>query len=319
MKRTLSSIIAAVALLSACGPGEPAPAAGSAPAAAAAAPAGTWGTVPADTVVRGTGGTGGAAGAAGAVADPGTAAGPAPGVAVPVPAAGGTALADGRPGPLPGSTPPQGGIAPAPEDGGVQQAAGDGAAILRRAAAAYQGLRSLRADFVMQLDNPLLRQRLTSRGTLYQRQPDRLALRFTDPAGDLILSDGQYFYMYQPSSNPDQYFRQPAAAAAGAGVNLYAQFVGNPVERFSYSLEGTERVGGRTAHVMTLVPRQPAEYRSLKVWLDERDGLARRFEITEHNGTVRRFDLHNMQLNVAVPDTVFRFTPPPGARAIAPG
>jgi outer membrane lipoprotein-sorting protein len=177
----------------------------------------------------------------------------------------------------------------------------------------------MQADFVMNFANPLLRQRLVSRGTLYQRQPDRIALRFTEPAGDIIVGDGQYFYMYQPSNNPDQYFRQPAAAAGETGVNLHAQFVGNPVERFNYAVEGTESVGGRPARVMNLVPRQRADYRSLKVWIDERDALVRRFELVEHNGNVRRFDLQNMQVNTAISDAVFRFTPPPNARAITPG
>jgi hypothetical protein len=36
--------------------------------------------------------------------------------------------------------------------------------------------------------------------------------------------------------------------------------------------------------VLTLVPRQPLGYRSLKVWIDEQDHLVRRFELTEENG-----------------------------------
>jgi outer membrane lipoprotein-sorting protein len=80
-----------------------------------------------------------------------------------------------------------------------------------------------------------------------------------------------------------------------------------------------ESVAGRPAHMLTLVPRQRAEYRSLRVWIDERDALARRFEITEHNGTVRRFDLSNLQVNPSIPDTVFQFTPPEGVRVISAG
>jgi outer membrane lipoprotein-sorting protein len=65
-----------------------------------------------------------------------------------------------------------------------------------------------------------------------------------------------------------------------------------------------------------MVPRTPAGYTSLKVWLDTSDSLARRFEITEENGTVRRFELTNLRTNVAIADDVFRFTPPAGARVI---
>lgn len=195
----------------------------------------------------------------------------------------------------------------------------DGGQVLRRAAAAYEDVRSMQAAFVMQFNNPLLRQQTTSRGTLYQQRPDRIALRFTDPEGDVILSDGEHFYIYQPSIDANQATQTPASPGGGGGVDLQAQFVGNPTERFRYTLEGRESVGGRPADVMTLVPRTRAEYRSLKVWFDTRDSLARRFEITEHNGSVRRFDLSGLQVNTTIPPAVFRFTPPADVRIVRVG
>ena len=200
-----------------------------------------------------------------------------------------------------------------------QPAADEGAGILRRAAAAYEDVRSMQASFVMHFNNPLLRQQTTSRGMLYQQRPDRIALRFTDPDGDIILSDGQHFYIYQPSIDARQATQTPAAPGGGGGVDLQAQFVGNPTERFRHTLEGRENVGDRPADVMMLVPRSRAEYRSLKVWFDTRDSLARRFEITEHNGSVRRFDLSGLRTNTAIPDDVFRFTPPSGVRIVRVG
>jgi outer membrane lipoprotein carrier protein len=309
MTKRVFSIFAAAAVV-ACGGGEPAPEPGaSAPAEVPGAQASG------DTGFRGMDGVTtdpGTEPGPGAVPATGSAGGAQPGNTPPAGAGQQAGAAGGQPG--------SGAQAPAPSAGsGGQQAADEGAAMLRRASAAYENVRSLQADFVMQMENPLLRQRTTSRGTLYQRQPDRIALRFSEPAGDLILGDGEHFYMYQPSNNPAQYFRQPAGAAGQTGVNLQAQFVGNPVERFSYAVEGSESVGGRTARIINLVPRQRADYRSLKVWVDERDALVRRFELTEHNGSVRRFDLQNMQVNPSIPDGVFRFTPPAGARAVSAG
>jgi outer membrane lipoprotein carrier protein len=231
------------------------------------------------------------------------------------PAGGGGAQPQAGPAALPTEATPRqpaaGQPAAAPQD--------EGAAVLMRASAAYENVRSLRADFVMNFDNPLLRQTTTSRGTIHQRQPDRIALRFTDPDGDVILGDGQFFWVYYPSVNAQQVIRSPAAASGETGVNLQAQFVGDPVERFRYELHGTETVAGRAAHVLTLVPRERADYRSLKVWVDSRDGLVRRFEITEHNGNMRRFDLSNLQVNPTIPESVFRFTPPAGARIVDAG
>jgi len=92
--------------------------------------------------------------------------------------------------------------------------------------------------------------------------------------------------------------------------------MGDAVRRFNATLMGRESVAGHQAYVLRLVPRSEAGYQQLKVWLDPMDYLARRFEITEENGSVRRFDLTRLRVNPALGDDLFRFTPPPGAQVI---
>lgn len=188
--------------------------------------------------------------------------------------------------------------------------------LLRQTAQAYSGMRTLRARFDMETENPLLRSRTQSRGTLYQRRPDRILLRFEEPDGDLILSDGEHFWVYYPSTTPDQVIRAAATAGAAGGVDLWAQFVGDPLARFEHTFHGTETVGGRETAAITLDPRGDPGYRQLKVWIDTRDHLVRRFEITENNGVIRRVRLHDLEINPALAVDVFRFTPPPGVRII---
>jgi outer membrane lipoprotein carrier protein len=200
--------------------------------------------------------------------------------------------------------------------GEIQQL--DPPAILRRTASRYQEIRSLRSPFTMQYHNPLLRSRRTSRGTLYQRRPDRIKLDFSDPEGDLIVSDGRYFWLFYPSTDPTQVLRTPADRGTG-GVDLQAQFVGDPVRRFEYTHEGEEAVAGRRTHVFTLVPREQADYARLKVWIDAEDALIRRFEVTDREGPVRLFDLTDLQLNPTLADSVFEFQPPAGVRVVDRG
>ncbi|HEU5209960.1 MAG TPA: outer membrane lipoprotein carrier protein LolA [Longimicrobiales bacterium] len=221
---------------------------------------------------------------------------------------------NGAASPTSGEAVPSGPAARQSPGGSGQQLTAD--AILARAAAAYADVQSMQAEFAMTMTNPLLRRTTNSRGTLYQRRPDRIALRFSQPDGDRIVSDGEYFWVYYPSVDEKQVLRMPASQGASGGVDLQAQFIGDPTERFEATLHGTEDVGGRSAHVLTLVPRGRVGYTSLKVWLDTRDYLARRFEITEENGSVRRFDLSGLRPNVRLGDDVFRFTPPAGARIV---
>jgi chaperone LolA len=206
--------------------------------------------------------------------------------------------------------------APAPAQVDEQTDSPETDAILRRASAAYGKVRSLRASFTQQLDNPLLGTHINSAGTLYQRRPDRILLKFTKPEGDLLMSDGRYFWVFYPSVDAKQVIRAPASAAGQGGVDLQAQFLGDPVQRFRSTLNGKETVGGRSAYVLTMIPRTAMGYKQLKVWIDEKDALARRFEIAEENGNVRRFELQNVEVNATIADDVFKFVPPAGARVI---
>jgi len=208
---------------------------------------------------------------------------------------------------------------PAPAVAEPEPQSPDVAAILQRASAAYAEVRSLQADFVQRTENPLLRRTITSRGTIYQRRPDRFLMRFSEPEGDVIVSDGGHIWVYYPSVDEKQVVRMPAGAGGAGGVDLQAQFLGDPMKRFTPTYEGREEVAGRSAYVVTLDPREPVGYRRLKVWIDARDHLVRRFELTEENGSVRRFELTNLRINPSLGEELFRFTPPAGAHVVDRG
>jgi outer membrane lipoprotein carrier protein len=200
--------------------------------------------------------------------------------------------------------------APAPAQGASQDRA---AQILTQAEAAANGVRSLEADFTQTLTVPLLNQTQRSAGKLYQRKPDRFLMRFSDPAGDVIVADGRHFWLYYPSTDRTQVMRT-SIAQGGESVDLQAQFLSNPNQRFVSTLAGEESVGGRPAWVLTLVPRGASPYRILKIWVDKEDHLVRRFEMTEENESVRRVELRNLRTNHALASDLFTFTPPAGAQ-----
>ncbi|HEX8208960.1 MAG TPA: outer membrane lipoprotein chaperone LolA [Longimicrobium sp.] len=234
---------------------------------------------------------------------------------------GGTAQSGGavtQPG-APSAAPAQAGTAPAAQPG-AKPAAGQTAAstddateILRRTEQRADAIRTLEADFVQSLRVPLLNQNQNSAGKLYQRKPDRFLMRFTQPAGDVMVADGRYFWLYYPSTDRTQVIRTSIAKGGGA-VDLQRQFIGNAAARFVATLNRSEVVDGHDSHALTLVPRQASPYKVLRIWVDKDDYTVRRFEMTEENESVRRVELRNIRVNGTIPDNLFSFTPPQGTQ-----
>lgn len=189
----------------------------------------------------------------------------------------------------------------------------DAASILRRAERAYDAVRSMEAEFVQDLTVPLLDRTQRSRGRIYHRRPDRFLMKFTDPAGDVVVADGRSLWLYYPSTDAKQVI-QTSVAEGGQQVDFQREFLSNPTARFSATLNGVEAVNGRPADVLTLVPRQASPYTRVKIWVDRQDALVRRFEITEQNESLRRLELRNLKPNVQLGDALFRFSPPPGTQ-----
>jgi outer membrane lipoprotein carrier protein len=197
------------------------------------------------------------------------------------------------------------------------QARRDAESILARAESAYGGIRSMQADFVQRVTIPLLGQTQRSRGTIYHKRPDRLLMRFSDPAGDIVVADGRYLWMYYPSTDDRQVIRT-LLARGGQSVDLHREFLSDAVNRFEVAHAGTEQVGGRATDVLALVPRELAPYTRVRIWVDRDDSLVRRFEIHEPNESVRWIELSGLQPNIALSDQLFSFTPPAGVEIFEP-
>jgi outer membrane lipoprotein carrier protein len=200
----------------------------------------------------------------------------------------------------------------------VSLQAQNASAILDRAVAAYANVQTLSADFVQLVRDPMLDDTATSRGQFLQQRPNRFAMRWTQPRGDVVVADGQYLWVYLPSSAPNQVIRSALTqGTAGTGADIVAEFLDRPQSRFTVAFERAEPVAGRPAEVLALTPRdRNAPYRRVLIWVDREDALVRRVEISEAAGSVRRITFDRLRTNIAIPAASFTFQPPRGARVV---
>lgn len=193
----------------------------------------------------------------------------------------------------------------------------DAAAIIGRSSRVYRSLSSLRADFDQVIQNPMI-DSSESRGTLMQSGEAKFAMRFSEPQGEAIVIDGEHVWVYTPSTVPGQVIRLSVPSGGPVyGYNMLAWLLDKPAERYTATFIKNDRLNGRSMDVIELVPAVPdLPFDRAVLWLDQQDGLPRRFEITERSGSRRTLALSKLQVNRSLPDRAFTFEVPAGVRVV---
>ena len=127
-------------------------------------------------------------------------------------------------------------------------------ATIKRAIAAWSRVKTFRATFEQTIVNPLTGSSMVARGELQQRKPNKLAITFTDPAGDRIVGDGQFVWVYLQSATPGQVMKLANTDAGAASTDLIGQFLTTPRSKYTATDAGEDKVGARTARAIVLGP-----------------------------------------------------------------
>jgi len=189
--------------------------------------------------------------------------------------------------------------------------------ILDHASASYDTVRTLAADFVQIVDNPMIGGPDTTRGRLFQRRPGYFAMRFTQPKNDRVVADGRHLWLYTPSTTPGQVIRTAIPGTGTTGPNLIGQFVERPRERYAARYLRGDSLPDGPVDVIVLVPRsQDLPYLEAAVWISRKDGLVRRIDVVENSGQRRTIILQNLVVNRGVASREFRFSPPAGLQVV---
>jgi outer membrane lipoprotein carrier protein len=185
---------------------------------------------------------------------------------------------------------------------------------LDRAVAAYATIKTARIAFTQTIDNALTGSTVTSRGELQQRRPARFAVNFQEPAGDRIVSDGQYVWVYLPSTNPGQVIRAKLGADVGA-PDFAAQFLEAPRKSYTVSGGSAATIDGSATHSVVLMPKSAeSPFRKVTLWVNDSDALLRRVETVDQSGVVRRITVTKFGKNAPVDANAFVFHVPAGVK-----
>lgn len=187
---------------------------------------------------------------------------------------------------------------------------------MEEAAARHRSVKAVCATFRQVVEVRLLGRRVESAGRVCQQRPNLLSMRFDDPEGDLVVSDGEHLWVYYRSVDEDQVVRYPAATAPGR-YDVFRAFLEDAGAKYRASDGGLEVVAGRDCRIVELEPRGEAAFRRARVWIDREEHVFRRLEVHQENGTVRTMDLTDLDFSPRLAPDLFVFRAPEGARVLA--
>jgi outer membrane lipoprotein carrier protein len=180
----------------------------------------------------------------------------------------------------------------------------------------YDAAKDFRARFNQTLTNAAFGRKTSSAGEVLLKKPGRMRWNYTQPEPKMYLADGNTLWLFEPDDK--QAFKQdlkssqlPAALAFLAGQGkLTAEFditAADPKSPY-----GTPR-----DYVLSLSPKTPqAQVKTILFVVDPKTFDVRESVITDQQGNINDLLFSDIKTNTNIPESTFRWAPPPGVRLI---
>jgi outer membrane lipoprotein carrier protein len=186
----------------------------------------------------------------------------------------------------------------------------DVSALLNGVEKRYNSAQSLEVRFTESLAARGPR-RAAEKGVLTLRKPGKMRWQYSEPAGKLFVSDGQYIYSYFPDENRAEKIKFKATDDMRAPL---AFLLGRLNFRDDFrEFRASPQEGG------TLIAATPKsdKFPYLEVsFLVAPDFSIRRLIVKGQDNTVLEYSFDGEKRNPAVADASFRFSLPPGAEFV---
>jgi chaperone LolA len=196
-------------------------------------------------------------------------------------------------------------LAPAPARPG-----GDAAELVSKLRKKYDRIGTLSLSFTQTTVFAVSKARQESGGALSLAKGNRYRITSDDR---VIVSDGATVWSWSRANAQvivDRFRDDPNS------LTPERLLVRIPAEYAAVSL-GTEKAGGAAATVLKLTPSAPGQsVRWMKLWVDEDELTIVKIQLLDLAENEITYDLRDISVDGALPDSTFRFTAPPGAEIL---
>jgi outer membrane lipoprotein carrier protein len=181
----------------------------------------------------------------------------------------------------------------------------------------YRGTRTFKARFKQVSRLKVQNVRKIASGRVAYARRGKLSLRYDDPKGNRVVSDGKRVKVYERKRR--QLYSSKVKRSPYPAMLAFLSGQRNLTRHFAVRLIDTPRAVSEKARVLEAVPNKPSPaYAKLVLYVDARSGQVRRVLVMDAQGNYNRFDFSNVVTNKKIPASEFRFRPPAGTKVIKP-
>jgi outer membrane lipoprotein carrier protein len=149
------------------------------------------------------------------------------------------------------------------------------------------------------------------KGDLFLRKPGRMRWQYSAPAGKLFVSDGKFIYSYTPQDNRAEKMKLKETEDMRAPLAFL-------LGRLDFKKDFREfRARAEDDGVfITAIPKSDKLPYTEVSFLTATNFSIRRLEVKGQDNSILRFTFEKEVKDPPLQDTVFRFSPPPGAEYV---
>lgn len=168
---------------------------------------------------------------------------------------------------------------------------------------------SLKADFTQTIEHSTLPSAKQSHGTVLIKRPNRFRWNYVAPHKQVIDADGQRVWIYD--AELEQVTVKPLKTTLASSPAMLLSGQGSLTEAFNIQPQAAQ---SGFDWVLLQPKTDDSQFKQIRIGLDAH-GI-RVMELTDNLGQVTRIEFSNVIRNPDIPDSAFKFTPPPGADVI---
>ena len=163
-------------------------------------------------------------------------------------------------------------------------------------------------------------QKMETEADMMYKKPNKLKTVQTQPAemaGSVTVSDGETIWLYDAQQNTVMIME--LSETPEQNEQDYLQLIGTMMNESDFSLEGIEKVDGRTTYVIDMSPKDESDdfgmLGDMKVWVDKETWMPLKMDMKDADGNpMISVEYRNFQTNTGISDDEFQFEVPEGAK-----